>query len=96
VDWNDVAVRAASASTDDYDVVVVDEPQDFSANMVRALLAHRADDHSITFVLDTTPRVYPHGFRWNAVGLDGRSPRNVVTLGTNHRNTRRIAALLDH
>ena len=92
-DWNDVAVRAAAGAGAPYDVVVVDEAQDFSANMVRAVLAHLADEHSVTFVLDTTQRVYPHGFRWNAVDLDVRSPRDVVTLAENHRNTKQIAAL---
>ena len=93
IDWNDVALRAANGPSEDYDIIAVDEAQDFSANMARALLAHRADENSTTFVLDTTQRIYPHGFRWNAVGLDIRAPRDVVTLRSNHRNTKQIAAL---
>jgi superfamily I DNA/RNA helicase len=91
-DWNDVAVRAAAVDAEPYDVVVVDEAQDFSANMVRAVLAQLSDEHSCTFVLDAAQRVYPHGFTWKEVGLDLRPGRDVFTLRQNHRNTRRIAA----
>jgi superfamily I DNA/RNA helicase len=92
VDWNDIAVVAAAVDAEPYDVVVVDEAQDFSANMVRAVLAHLSDDHSCTFVLDAVQRVYPHGFTWKEVGLDLRPNRDVYTLRQNHRNTRCIAA----
>lgn len=92
VDWNDVAVLAGGANAEPWDVVVVDEAQDFSANMVRAVLAHLSAEHSCTFVLDAAQRVYPHGFTWKEVGLDLRPNRDVFILRRNHRNTRRIAA----
>ena len=92
-DWNDIAIRAAKATARPFDVIVVDESQDFSANMTRAVLAHLAEDGSVTFVLDATQRVYPHGFPWREVGLTVRPQREVQTLRTNHRNTQRIAAL---
>jgi len=92
-DWHDVAIRAAGAGNHGYDIVVVDEAQDFSANMVRAIRAHVSAEHSLTFVLDATQRVYPHRFTWREVGLDVRPGRDVHTLRTNHRNTQRIAAL---
>lgn len=92
-DWNDVAVGAIDGDCEPYDVVVVDEAQDFSANMVRAILAHLAEDHSVTFVLDATQRVYPRGFTWREVALEIRPARDVHTLTANHRNTQRIAAL---
>jgi len=49
LDWNDIAV-AARGVTDvpPWDVVIVDEAQDFSANQVRAVLAHLADSFSVT------------------------------------------------
>ncbi len=50
-------------------MVVVDESQDFSANQVRAILNHLADDHTITFVMDAAQRVYPQGFNWRDVGI---------------------------
>lgn len=93
-DWNDIAIKAARAKAAPFDVIVVDESQDFSANMTRAVLAHLAEDeHSVTFVLDATQRVYPHGFPWREVGLTIRPQREVQTLKTNHRNTQRVAAL---
>jgi hypothetical protein len=92
-DWNDIAIAALEADVSPFDVVVVDEAQDFSANMMRTVLGHLADDHSVTFVLDATQRVYPHGFSWREVGLEIRPARDVQTLRVNHRNTKRIAAL---
>jgi hypothetical protein len=40
--------------------------------MIRAVLAHLAPNHSVTFVLDAAQRVYPHSFTWREVGLDIR------------------------
>lgn len=89
-DWNDVALAARVAQPDLlYDVVIVDESQDFSANQARAVVAHLAEDHSTTFVLDAVQRIYPQKFRWAEVGVtDQRSHR----LATNYRNTASIAA----
>jgi DNA helicase IV len=59
VDWSDLAVELALRElTAPYDVVVVDETQDFSANQVRAIVNHLAEDYACTFVRDTTqPRL---------------------------------------
>ena len=92
IDWNDLAVRAAQAEPDQlYDVVIVDEAQDFSANQVRALMAHLQDDHSTTFVLDAVQRIYPRYFKWSEVGIRAR-PEIISTLRENYRNTQAIAA----
>lgn len=91
-DWNDLAVRLALENhTDPYHVVIVDEAQDFSANQIRAILNHLSDEHTLTFIIDSTQRIYPRHFRWHEVGLD-IGPRQVQTLSTNYRNTRQIAA----
>jgi len=90
MDWNDVAVAAAAASSDDYDIVIIDEAQDFSANQMRAVLAHVADPASVTVVMDAVQRIYPRAFTWTEVGLTALS--GVRTLAVNHRNTREIAA----
>ncbi|MEP1126323.1 MAG: 3'-5' exonuclease [Ilumatobacter sp.] len=93
MDWNDVANAAAAAPpTTKFDIVIVDEAQDFSANQIRALMAHTADTASLTFVLDAIQRIYPRYFRWNEVGIDVR-PEQVTRLRTNYRNTAEIAAL---
>jgi len=91
VDWNDLALSAIEADGPDYDVVIVDEAQDFSANQVRAVLAHLAEDASTTFVLDAVQRIYPRYIRWSEVGIELR-PNMIYTLKENHRNTAEIAA----
>lgn len=92
LDWSDVDLEMARrdpAPEEKWDVVVVDEAQDFSANQIRGLTRHLADTHSTTFVLDAIQRVYPRGFGWPEVGIDlTRSHR----LKDNHRNTKQIAA----
>ena len=89
-DWNDVAIEAAATDGHGYDVVVVDEAQDLSANQVRAILAHLSEDHSTTFIMDAVQRIYPQGFQWREVGIDMR-PQMVSALTRNHRNTGEIA-----
>ena len=92
VDWNDVALKAARVSSQSYDVVIVDETQDLSANQVRAILAHLDEDHTTTFIIDAVQRIYPQGFQWREVGINMR-PQMVYTLARNHRNTVEIARL---
>jgi DNA helicase IV len=90
LDWNDIAVAASTSRLDlRYDVVIVDEAQDFSANQIRAVVAHLAQDHSTTFVLDAVQRIYPRSFRWSEVGIDKQL---YSRLATNYRNTANIAA----
>lgn len=92
LDWNDVAVRMAdSRHVLGYDVVVVDESQDFSANQLRAVRRHVAEHHAVTFVIDTIQRIYARGFTWAETGFDLRGAR-YFALRQNHRNTRQIAA----
>ena len=92
IDWNDLALLAADAEPDRlYDVVIVDEAQDFSANQVRAVQRHLHDQHTTTFVLDAVQRIYPQFFRWSEVGIPAR-PENIHTLRQNYRNTVAIAA----
>lgn len=91
LDWNAVALKmAAETAPLAYDVVVVDESQDFSANQLRAIRTHLADEHAITFVIDTMQRIYARGFTWAEAGYDVR-PERVHTLRANHRNTVEIA-----
>ncbi|MGK5637151.1 3'-5' exonuclease [Streptomyces sp. URMC 126] len=91
-DWSDLAnAMAARRTGHPYHVVVVDEAQDFSANQVRAVLTHLADEHTLTFVLDAAQRIYPQRFTWSEVGLHV-GPHNSKLLPKNFRNTRQIAA----
>ena len=90
IDWSDLAIEAAQAPNQGYDVVVVDEAQDLSANQLRAVLAHLKDDHSTTFIIDAVQRIYPQRFTWNELGIQVR-PEMVFALSSNHRNTKAIA-----
>ena len=63
-DWNDIALEASKVPCQGYDVVVVDESQDLSANQIRAILAHLDPDHVTTFIIDAVQRIYPQGFQW--------------------------------
>lgn len=90
VDWNDLALRAASsAPRHRYDIVIVDETQDFSNNQVRAVLHHLSADHSTTFILDSIQRIYPRCLDWTEVGIDARGISHRLTR--NYRNTAAIA-----
>lgn len=92
IDWSDLALLAAHAEADLlYDVVIVDEAQDFSANQVRAVLRHLQEQHNTTFVLDAIQRIYPQYFKWAEVGITAR-PEIIHTLKENYRNTAAIAA----
>ena len=92
IDWSDLAVLAADAEPDLlYDVVIVDEAQDFSANQVRTILHHLEDSHNTTFVLDAVQRIYPQFFKWSEVGITAR-PEIIYRLKENYRNTAAIAA----
>ena len=91
-DWNDVAVAMGRADQRlQYDIIIVDESQDFSANQLRALHRHVAPEHAVTFVIDTIQRIYARGFTWAECGFDMRAAR-YHSLRENHRNTVEIAA----
>ncbi|UIJ33280.1 AAA family ATPase (plasmid) [Cereibacter azotoformans] len=92
LDWNSLALKMRSdLPSIGYDIIIVDESQDFSANEIRAIKHHLADDHAITFVIDTAQRIYARGFTWAEAGIDVTGNRS-HRLRENHRNTREIAA----
>jgi thymidine kinase len=71
-DWNDLAVfLAQNQVAAPYDVVIVDEAQDFSANQVRAIVNHVSDDemeHSTTLIRDSVQRIFPRAFTFDFTG----------------------------
>ena len=92
VDWSDLAVELATTqATTPYDIVVVDETQDFSANQIRAITNHLAENFVCTFIRDTVQRIYANCFTWPDVGVD-IAPSRSRKLGKNYRNTKQIAA----
>ncbi|ARC89723.1 3'-5' exonuclease [Rhodovulum sp. MB263] len=92
LDWNSLAIRMRTDIPSlGYDVIIVDESQDFSANEIRAIKHHLADEHAVTFVIDTAQRIYARGFTWAEAGIDVTGNRS-HRLRENHRNTKEIAA----
>lgn len=90
-DFHDLAI-AAQAIDDPvpYDVIVVDEAQDLSANQLRVVSRHIAPTTIATFVTDTAQRIYPRGTSWLEAGI--KVNRSFV-LDRNYRNTVEIASL---
>ena len=84
-DWNDLAVKLYSQPAGcSYDIIIVDEAQDFSANRIRALMHYAAKDAYIILVVDTAQKIYKStGFAWTELGLTVKSH----VLKENHRNT---------
>ncbi|WP_205422064.1 UvrD-helicase domain-containing protein [Alteromonas sp. BL110] len=92
LDWNRLAIKMRTDLPSlSYDLVVVDESQDFSANQIRTIKHHLAREHAVTFVIDTAQRIYARGFTWVEAGVTISANRSHL-LGENHRNTREIAA----
>lgn len=90
IDWHQVVEMMIGRESLNYDVVIVDEAQDFAANQIRAVAGHLASPHCLTLVMDTVQRLYPRGFRWGETGLDMRGAA-YHRLTENHRNTIEIA-----
>ena len=91
-DWNDLALRAAAVPCQGYDIAVVDEAQDLSANQMRGVVAHLDTDHTTTFIVDAAQRIYPQAFHWNELGIS-MQPNMVFQLARNYRNSAAIARL---
>lgn len=92
LDWNLLAVSMArDIASIGYEIVVIDESQDFSANQLRAIHHHLAPEHTATFVIDTVQRIYARGFTWAEAGFDVR-PERYHRLAVNHRNTAQTAS----
>lgn len=91
LDWSEIAMKVATEiPSRNYDIIVCDEAQDFTANQIRAIKSHLADVSSLTFIVDTAQRIYARGFTWAETGISIR-PENSFRLERNYRNTRQIA-----
>ncbi|PAJ87305.1 helicase [Burkholderia ubonensis] len=90
LDWHLLAEQMLGIASQQYDIVIIDEAQDFSANQLRAVRHHLADPYCLTLVLDTAQRLYPRGYTWAETGLDMQQAR-YHRLHENHRNTVEIA-----
>ncbi|MEN4739749.1 UvrD-helicase domain-containing protein [Pantoea agglomerans] len=91
VDWNDIAIAMREeVESLGYEIVVVDECQDFTANQLRAIKHHLGEHYTATFVTDTVQRIYARGYTWSEAGFDVRPERSHI-LRANYRNTKEIA-----
>lgn len=90
LDWFDLEVNMAKQKIHNYDVVITDETQDFSANQLRAIMNQLDEVYAVTFVVDTAQRIYARGFTWQECGIT-IGPRSVHRLEVNYRNTAQIA-----
>lgn len=91
MDWNTLATEVLTREVvPKYDVVVIDEAQDFSANQLRAVMHAMNETHASTFVIDTAQRIYARGFTWSEAGINVSSG-SFYKLIDNHRNTVQIA-----
>ena len=88
VDWNDLAYFASRNILDEFDIVIIDEGQDFSANQLKAILNQTTSDSFITIVLDSAQQIYKRGFTWKELGV---TKPVYFRLDRNYRNTYEIA-----
>jgi|688.fasta_scaffold74094_2 superfamily I DNA/RNA helicase len=95
-DWNYLREQVfsfmqAGAEYEKYDILVVDEAQDLSALQIKILLKLTSSDtNSITFIRDTTQRIYKNNYIWDDINLTfGIGSK--LDLQKNYRNTREIA-----
>lgn len=91
-DWSDLAWQAYSQTEPFYDIIVVDEGQDFSANQYRAVMKSLLPDSCFICVVDSAQNIYLNGFTWSECGIDAVR-HHPQTLGHNFRNTQQVARL---
>ena len=94
-DVDDIASAVANAFDGDggsrlYKHVIVDEGQDLSPEMLRALSKAVPKDGSFTFFGDVAQQIYGNQMTWRSAGL---SPPKIWYFEENYRNTQAIADL---
>lgn len=94
-DWDDLASAVHQELAHDTDPrryrhVVVDEGQDFTPEMIRALAAAVPPNGSLTFFGDYAQQMYGSRMSWKSLGLKVSRP---VEFQQNYRNTQQIARL---
>lgn len=94
-DWDDLATEVcqeldADKSARRYRHVIIDEGQDFSPEMVRALAKAIPTNGSLTLLGDMAQQIYGRRMSWRSAGLN---VKKVWELRDNYRNTRQVARL---
>ena len=94
LDFSDLAYQTSILeSPPQYDIIIIDEGQDFSANELRAVMNVLKEEHSLTIVIDSAQKIYAKSFLWKEIGLK-ISSENVFSLTQNFRNTKEIAQFI--
>jgi DNA helicase IV len=57
LDWEDLPQAVLNVNPQKYEIIVIDEAQDFSANQLRSIQLHLASASSLTLVVDTVQRL---------------------------------------
>lgn len=94
-DLDDIAGAVAAAFDGDtnarlYKHIIVDEGQDLSPIMLRALAKAVPAGGSLTFFGDIAQQIYGHRMSWRSAGL---RPAKIWNFEENYRNTKEIADL---
>lgn len=98
VDWNSLREQTlsfmrAGLPFQKYDVLVVDEAQDLTALQIKiALEIVSPETNSITFIRDSTQRIYKNDYVWQDVELDFGT-NSTLDLKKNYRNTYQVASV---
>lgn len=87
-----MAWKAATELPKDYDIIVVDEGQDFTANQYRAVVNSLKEDSCLICVIDTAQKIYLNGFTWAECGINA-TQYSPYSLTRNFRNPREVARL---
>ena len=92
-DWDDLAIEVyetlmADESPRRYKHIIVDEGQDFSPMMLRALVKAIPPDGSFTFFGDIAQQIYGNALSWKASGIE---TKKIWKFEYNYRNPKEIA-----
>jgi superfamily I DNA/RNA helicase len=98
IDWNQIRDRTLSYMSTGvpftkYDIIIIDEVQDL--NVVQLKVAKKITSEitgSITFIGDTTQRIYKSNYVWRDVDCNFNDG-NRLNLTKNYRNTKEIASM---
>ena len=99
-DWDDVATFAYDALTEDarprlYKHIIVDEGQDFSPMMLKALVNAVPADGTFTYFGDVAQQIYGHALSWKFSGINVQSRINeqkkIWRFENNYRNPYEVA-----
>ena len=94
-DWDDMAMTlndefSADQSARLYRHIIIDEGQDFSPEMVKALVAYMPNNGSLTYFADMAQQIYGKSLRWKDYALQPIG--GAYTLKENYRSTPEIIA----